>query len=85
MNIRPLAKDIVTLYDSPDPQLVFCCSPAIVRLEGGRLVLAGQGLYLWEDGDRRRQPGGAQPLGRRTGEASARRQPDHIPPGRTFP
>ncbi len=33
-----LANDYVTVYESPDPRRVFCYSPGLVRLDGGRLV-----------------------------------------------
>jgi len=36
--MHPLADDFVTLYESPDPQRLFCYSPGIVRLPSGRLV-----------------------------------------------
>ena len=37
--IRPCADDYVTVFESPDPQSVYCYSPAIINLPGGRLVL----------------------------------------------
>lgn len=35
---RPLADNFVILYESPDPERVFACSPGITRLDNGRLV-----------------------------------------------
>lgn len=36
--IRPLAQEHVVVYQSPDPAKVFCYSPGLARLDGGRLV-----------------------------------------------
>lgn len=36
--VRPLAQDYVTVCESSDPANIFCYSPGIARLEGGRLV-----------------------------------------------
>lgn len=36
--IRPLANDSVTVCASPDPERIFCYSPGLARLPGGRLV-----------------------------------------------
>ncbi|CAG7652210.1 sialidase family protein [Paenibacillus allorhizosphaerae] len=46
--VRPLADDYVTVYESPDPAGVYCYSPAIIVLPGGRIVatidLGGKGI-----------------------------------------
>lgn len=46
--VRPLAQDHVVVYESPDPARVYCYTPGIARLEGGRLVatmdLGGPGV-----------------------------------------
>ena len=48
MQIRPLADAYVTVYESPDPDRVFCYSPGLARLPGGRLIatmdLGGPGV-----------------------------------------
>lgn len=36
--VRPLADEYVTVYESPDPEHVYCYSPGLARLENGRLV-----------------------------------------------
>ena len=38
MTVHPLANDYVTVCESPDPARVFCYSPGLARLPGGRLV-----------------------------------------------
>jgi hypothetical protein len=51
--IRPMANDFVTVYESPDPQCVFPRSPGLARLDGGRLVasfdLGGPGMKAWPE------------------------------------
>ncbi|MBX7166179.1 MAG: glycoside hydrolase [Pirellulales bacterium] len=46
--VRALANDYVTVYESPDPQGVFCYTPGLCRLGNGRLVatfdLGGPGV-----------------------------------------
>ena len=39
MRIHPLANDFVVVNESPDPQNIYVCSPGIVRLPDGRLVV----------------------------------------------
>jgi len=36
--VRPLADDYVVVYESPMPAMVYCYTPGLVRLPGGRLV-----------------------------------------------
>ncbi|MBN1246093.1 MAG: exo-alpha-sialidase [Anaerolineae bacterium] len=36
--VTPLADDYVTVCESPDPDRIFCYSPGLARLPGGRLV-----------------------------------------------
>lgn len=36
--ITPLANDYVVVFESPDPQSIYCYTPGITRLENGRLV-----------------------------------------------
>ncbi len=36
--VRPLANDFVTVYESPDPERIYCYSPGLARCPGGRLV-----------------------------------------------
>jgi hypothetical protein len=51
--IRPLANDFVTVYESPDPQRVYTYSPGIMRLDSGRLLatldLGGPGMKDWPE------------------------------------
>ncbi|MCC6731057.1 MAG: exo-alpha-sialidase [Chthonomonadales bacterium] len=46
--VRPLASAFVTLFESPDPDRVFCYTPGLARLGSGRLVatldLGGPGV-----------------------------------------
>lgn len=48
MSIQPLADDYVTVYESPDPDRVFCYSPGIARMPDGCLIatmdLGGPGV-----------------------------------------
>lgn len=45
--VRPLANDPVVVYESPDPDSVYCYTPGLARLASGRLVatldLGGKG------------------------------------------
>lgn len=36
--VRPLANDYVVVYESPDPDSIYCYTPGIARLDNGRLV-----------------------------------------------
>ena len=38
VRVRPLADDFVKIFESPDPQNVYCYSPGITRCPSGRLV-----------------------------------------------
>lgn len=46
--VRPLAQEFVVVYESPDAERVFCYTPGLERLPGGRLVatcdLGGPGV-----------------------------------------
>ena len=46
--VRPLAQDHVVVYESPDPARIYCYTPAVACLGGGRLVatldLGGPGV-----------------------------------------
>ncbi len=46
--IRPLAQEHVVVYESPDPSRIYCYTPAVTRLDTGRLVatldLGGPGV-----------------------------------------
>lgn len=46
--VKPLADTFVTLFESPYPENVYCFSPGIVELPGGRLIatidLGGKGI-----------------------------------------
>lgn len=50
--VRPLGDPFVTLYESPYPGEVYCFSPGIVELPGGRLVatidIGGKGMARME-------------------------------------
>lgn len=39
--VRPLAQEHVVLYESPDPEHVYCYSPGLARVDDGRLVATG--------------------------------------------
>jgi len=67
-NVRPLAQDFVTVFESPDPQAVYCYSPGLARLDGGRLVatmdLGGPGVERLAGAKFCRTPGGPAWQGR---------------------
>jgi hypothetical protein len=58
--VRPLAQEYTVIYESPDPERVFCYTPGLAMLPGGRIVatldLGGPGVAdlpfpKWERGE----------------------------------
>lgn len=86
--VHPLADDYVTACESPDAVTVFCYSPGLAKLPGGRpdfcRVSGGQSrgtgiAPLCQLDHRWREPARSQPFRRRTCREWAQRESDHVP------
>lgn len=66
--VRPLAQEHTVVYESPEPETLFCYSPGLARLEDGRLVatidLGGPGAKDLPGPKFHRTPGNMQWQGR---------------------